>query len=118
MIEFTKEDEELVNFLVSAGIKKNIGKTLSYLRKVQETTSVEIERATGLRQPEVSISMQWLEKKQWIIKRDIKKEGKGRPVFGYRLSKPFKEIIEDIEKDLKSKIDLVDSNIAGLKKFL
>ena len=60
-----------------------------FLRKKEETTSVEIEISTALRQPEVSIAMQELRRRKWVIKRDIKKEGKGRPVHSYKLSLPF-----------------------------
>ena len=47
----TKSDESLVQLLINAGLKKNLAKTLVYLRKKEETTSVEIETATSLRQP-------------------------------------------------------------------
>ena len=35
----------------------------------------------------------------------MKKEGKGRPVHGYRLSKDFDEILEEIIQDLEQKIE-------------
>ncbi|MDP8011420.1 MAG: ArsR family transcriptional regulator [Thermoplasmata archaeon] len=118
MVEFDEKDEKLVKDLMAAGLQKNIARTLVYLRKVDEVTSVEVERAARLRQPEVSIAMQWLEKKGWVMKRDIKKEGKGRPVYKYRLAKSFAEIISEIENDLNKKIDEINSIINGLKNYL
>ena len=41
----TKKDEQLVELLMRTGLSKNIAKTLVYLRKKEETTSVEIESA-------------------------------------------------------------------------
>ncbi|HDP97463.1 MAG TPA: ArsR family transcriptional regulator [Euryarchaeota archaeon] len=113
----TKSDESLVQLLVNAGLKKNIAKTLVYLKKKEETTSVEIESATSLRQPEVSIAMQELRRRKWIIKRDIKKQGKGRPVHAYRLSVPFEEIITTIENDLRKRIEKIEWEIGQLKEL-
>jgi len=111
----TKSDESLVQLLINAGLKKNIAKTLVYLKKKEETTSVEIETATTLRQPEVSIAMQELRRRKWVAKRDIKKQGKGRPVHAYRLSVPFEEIIATIESDLRKKIEKIEWEIEQLK---
>ena len=80
-------------------------------------TSIEIEREAGLRQPEVSIAMQWLRRRGWINKRNMKKEGKGRPVHGYRLSKDFDEILEEIIQDLTTQIEDIKKNIQDLAKF-
>lgn len=110
----TKSDESLVQLLINAGLKKNIAKTLVYLRKKEETTSVEIETATSLRQPEVSIAMQELRRRKWVAKRDIKKQGKGRPVHAYRLSVQFEEIISTIESELRKKIEKIEWEIEQL----
>jgi predicted transcriptional regulator len=110
----TKSDESLVQLLINAGLKKNLAKTLVYLRKKEETSSVEIETATSLRQPEVSIAMQDLRRRKWVAKRDIKKQGKGRPVHSYRLSVPFEEIVATIESDLRKKIEKIEWEIEQL----
>src|SRR3989304_248167 len=85
-VRLSRRDETLVDLLIETGLSRNIAKTLVFLSKRDETTSVEIEKATGLRQPEVSIAMQELRRRKWVDKRDIKKEGKGRPVHSDRLS--------------------------------
>src|SRR3972149_736438 len=90
----SRKDESLVDLLIRTGMSKNIAKTLVFLSKRDETTSVEIEKATGLRQPEVSIAMQELRRRRWVEKRDIKKEGKGRPVHAYHLALPFEGMFE------------------------
>lgn len=113
----TKKDETLVELLMRTGLSKNMAKTLVYLRKKEETTSVEIESATGLRQPEVSIAMQDLRRRKWVSKRDIKKEGKGRPVHSNKLAIPFEKIVETIEAEEKKKILSIESNIKQLKEI-
>ena len=61
--------------------------------------------------------MQWLRRKGWINKRNMKKEGKGRPVHGYRLSKEFNEILDEIIGELANKISEINENIEQLKTF-
>src|SRR2546426_9838523 len=88
-VRLSRRDETLVDLLIETGLSRNIAKTLVFLSKRDETTSVEIEKATGLRQPEVSIAVQELRRRKRVDKRDIKKEGKGRPGHSYRLSVPW-----------------------------
>jgi len=113
----TKKDEMLVELLMRTGLSKNMAKTLVFLRKKEETTSVEIESATSLRQPEVSIAMQELRRRKWVSKRDIKKEGKGRPVHSNKLSIPFDKIVDIIEAEERKKIELIESSIKQLKEL-
>lgn len=110
-------NDKLAKYLIISDIPRSVAYTLVYIRDKGEITSVEIERETGLRQPEVSIAMQWLRRKGWINKRNMKKEGKGRPIHGYRLSKSFNEILEEIVQDLSNKIDEINGNIAQLNSF-
>ena len=112
---FSKKDETLVEMLMNTGMAKNVAKTLAFLRKKEETTSVEIEISTALRQPEVSIAMQELRRRKWVTKRDIKKEGKGRPVHAYKLSIPFEKIVEALEKEERKRIERIEANIEALK---
>ncbi len=113
----SEDNERLAKYLIISDIPRSVAYTLVYIRNKGEITSVEIERETGLRQPEVSIAMQWLRRKGWINKRNMKKEGKGRPIHGYKLSKDFNEILEEIIQDLEAKISDINSNIKQLKSF-
>ncbi|MEM0157392.1 MAG: ArsR family transcriptional regulator [Thermoplasmataceae archaeon] len=110
-------NDKLAKYLIISDIPRSVAYTLVYIRDKGEVTSVEIERETGLRQPEVSIAMQWLRRKGWINKRNMKKEGKGRPVHGYRLSKEFNEILDEIIGELANKISEINENIEQLKAF-
>ena len=116
-VRLSRRDETLVDLLIETGLSRNIAKTLVFLSKRDETTSVEIEKATGLRQPEVSIAMQELRRRKGVDKRDIKKEGKGRPVHSYRMSVPWSEILAQIDREEQAKIDRIEANRKKLKTF-
>ena len=90
-------DLEFINALRSLKVPRWVAALIAYLANAKEATSREIELGTGLRQPEVSIGMSKLREKNWVIERDIKTEGKGRPKKIYRLSVPIEKIIEYFE---------------------
>jgi predicted transcriptional regulator len=113
----SEEINKLARYLMMSDIPRSVAYTLVYIKDKGEITSVEIERETGLRQPEVSIAMQWLRRKNWIVKRNMKKEGKGRPIHGYKLSRDFNEILEEIINEREKKIDDIKNTINQLKNF-
>ena len=109
-------DDHAVELLMRTGLPKNVARALAFLSTREETTSVEIEKSTGLRQPEVSIAMQELRQRRWVEKRDIKKEGKGRPVHAYRLASPFADIVETIAREERQKIEEIQGTLRRLKR--
>ncbi len=99
--QLDEKDEEIVDDLISLGMSRPIARILSYLKNVSEATSSDLERITGLRQPEVSIAMRELKQRDWINEREMKKPGKGRPYRIYSLKVKFNDIITQIEKQKK-----------------
>lgn len=116
-MRLSRMDNEVIERLIFTGMSKNLAKTLVFLSKRDETTSVQIEKATGLRQPEVSLAMQELRRRRWVTKRDIKKEGKGRPVHAYRISKSFSRIISTIRNREDKKIEKIVKNMNELRSL-
>ncbi len=114
----SKKDENLAELITKAGVPKNIAKALVFIAKRNETTSIEIEQATGLRQPEVSIAMQELRVRKWVEKRDVKKEGKGRPVHSYKLSSPLSSIVATIAEREMNRIKEIEDNLKKLQQLI
>ncbi len=96
--QMDETDEKIANELISLGMSRPTAWALSYLKNGNEVKSVDLERATGLRQPEVSIVMRDLKERGWIKERDEKKSGRGRPYKIYSLKISFGEIISQLEK--------------------
>jgi predicted transcriptional regulator len=95
-------DLEFVQGLESLGMNRNVAGLITYLKEVKEGSSRDIETATGLRQPEVSIAMRTLRQNNWVTERDVKTEGKGRPMKIYKLGVPIEEIIKHYEEEKNS----------------
>jgi predicted transcriptional regulator len=111
-------DEELSEILISSGLSRPVARTLAYLQKVETATSIDLERGTGLRQPEVSIAMRQLDPFDWIDESEEKKPGKGRPNKVYSLKVRFKDIIAHLEKEQKKTIDDGMASIKRLKELV
>ncbi|NJD77220.1 MAG: ArsR family transcriptional regulator [Candidatus Methanoperedens sp.] len=115
--QLDEKNEEIADALIAIGMSRNIARTLSYLQNVNEATSVNLERGTGLRQPEVSIAMKQLKERNWIVEREEKKPGKGRPYRIYSLKIGFNNIIADLEKQKRKSADEVQLRLKRLKEL-
>ncbi len=113
--QLDKKNEEIADALISLGMSRPIARILSYLQDIKEATSMELERGLGLRQPEVSVAMTELEKRDWINEREKKKLGKGRPYKIYSLKIGFNEIIDELERQQREAVDEIQINIKRLK---
>ncbi len=114
--QMDEKDEKIANELISLGISRPTAWALSYLKNGNEVKSVELERGTGLRQPEVSIVMRELKERNWINERDEKKAGRGRPYKIYSLKIGFGEIISELEKQERKAADEARLRFERLRK--
>jgi predicted transcriptional regulator len=95
---------EFVRELNNLGVNSNVARLIAFLKDQNERSSRDIEVATGLRQPEVSIAMRTLRERNWLSETEIKSSGKGRPLKIYALKTPLNEIIDyyEAEKNMES----------------
>ncbi|MBE0523815.1 MAG: ArsR family transcriptional regulator [Methanosarcinales archaeon] len=114
---FDEKDLEFIEILRNLNISRNVASTLAYLSSVEEATSKDLEIGSELRQPEVSIAMRELRSYGWIDEREVKKEGKGRPMKIYKLAVPMPEIVVHLEKQTMQEAQRSMENIEKLKKL-
>jgi len=112
---FDDNDLEFIDILRNLNLSRNVASTLAYLSNVDEATSKDLELGSQLRQPEVSIAMRELRTFGWLGEREVKKEGKGRPMKVYKLAVPMSEIVEYLEKQTKEDTHRILENIGKLK---
>lgn len=109
--------DEFASILIQIGLKRNVAKVLTYLAAVTEATSREIEIGSDLRQPEVSIAMREIRRLDWVMERDEKNPGKGRPYRIYRLNKSLSEIVETLEEQKSKESERIMKQIERLKSL-
>jgi predicted transcriptional regulator len=110
-------DREFVEVLKELGIPRNVASMITYLANVEEATSREIEIGSNLRQPEVSIAMRTLRNNSWVEEREIKKDGKGRPMKVYRLTISLPDIIKHFEDEKRRESAKTMESIEKLKEL-
>lgn len=109
----TEKEEMVLDLLIKVGMKKNPATVLIYLDGAIKAGSREIERGTGLRQPEISIAMQELEKRDWVTHCDGTAGKTGRPSRIYTLAKPVSDILGEFEN---AKREELETMLAAVKK--
>ncbi|MCP1662534.1 MAG: ArsR family transcriptional regulator [Methanocalculus sp. MSAO_Arc1] len=114
----TPKQEEIVTLLNGVGMKRNVAKVLVYLSELPEATSREIERATDLRQPEVSIAMRELKEQEWVNCRESKTENKGRPVKIYSISLGLNDITNILEQKKRQEAETQISMINRMRECI
>ena len=112
------DDGRAIQLFVHLGMPKNLAKTLLYISQFDECKCADVEQGTDMRQPEVSIAMQELRRRGWVKKRDLKKEGKGRPVHIYNATAHLSEILNVFEQEKLKEVENVKNDISALKNII
>lgn len=109
---------EIVELLQGLHVPRTESICIACLVCGKELTSQDIERASGLRQPEVSIAMRPLRDRKWIEERNEKKNSdKGRPLKYYKLVVPFDHIVEIFETEVLKKNREIEDALEQLKEL-
>lgn len=112
------KDMEFVETLRSLGVPRNVATLITFLANVEEASSREIEMGSDLRQPEVSIAMRTLRENNWIEEKEIKREGKGRPMKVYALRATIDDIIKHFEEEKLHESAQAMESIQRLKQLI
>jgi len=110
-----KNDDKAVQLFVKLGMPKNLAKTLLYISQFDECKCADIEQATDMRQPEVSIAMQELHRRGWVKRRDLKKKGKGRPVHIYAPTIHLAEILKNFEQEKYKEVERTTTELTKIE---
>ena len=70
-----------------------------------------------MRHDPVSIAMRTLRQNNWVTERDVKTEGKGRPMKIYKLGVPIEEIIKHCEEMKNSESAQAMESIQKLREM-
>ena len=102
------EQPQITQLLTANGLLPSAARVLACYATAEdddELTQVDIEMFTRLRQPEVSVAVGELRRRGWIATSHVPKEGKGRPIHLYTLSRPMREIVREIVRERTREID-------------
>jgi Predicted transcriptional regulator len=113
-----EKDLLFVSDLRNLGIQRNVALTIVYLSNVKEAPSREIEIGTGLRQPEISLALGFMQDRHWVGTHLIKANKKGRPLRVYSMIVKLKTIYEYYEQQVHSNYKESADKISRLKEIV
>jgi len=112
-----EKDQELIETLEAVGVRRNVATIIVYLKDLNEAAARDIEKGSGLRQPEVSIAMRTLRENGWIAEREAKHGGKGRPKRLYKLTVSIDDVIGHYEEMKSNESSQAMQSIQRLKEM-
>jgi predicted transcriptional regulator len=98
--ELNECEEEVIRLLVEIGLKTNEARILVVFFRGSELTSRDLERIADLRQPEVSVAITGLSKKNWVCVSSLITENKGRPVKLFKLAEEIDDILDELRESI------------------
>ena len=113
-----ENDLIFVSDLRNLGIQRNVALTIVYLSNIKEASSRELEIGTGLRQPEISLALGFMNDNKWIESHLIKENKKGRPLKVYSLCVTMNKIYEYYEQRIIMDYNESAVEIDRLKKLV
>jgi predicted transcriptional regulator len=111
------KDLEFAEALQNLRVPRSVAMLITFLANTDEATSREIEMGTNLRQPEVSIAMRSMHQNDWVDEREVKGEGKGRPMKVYKLAVSIDKIIQHYEEEMNREAAKTIQAIKRLKEI-
>lgn len=93
------------------GLRRNSVRILTHLANNRDVTADELEVLMDISQPSVSTAIKELIDRGWVETNFIRSEGKGRPRHQYSLSKPYEEVVDDIEFETQYLINRLERGI-------
>jgi|WetSurMetagenome_2_1015567.scaffolds.fasta_scaffold11388_3 predicted transcriptional regulator len=109
-------DNEFVRLLVRLGMNKNIAILLAFFTETTQTTFREIEAATGLCEPQISVAMKYLHEQGWTTSHASEKGGS--LIKDYELIIPINEIMTRIGDKKEQEINKKIALLGKLKNYL
>jgi len=116
----SEKELKAANALQHQGIPRIENRVLIYLFKVEEVTTKQIKRNTGLYQPDISIATRRLMEKGWIKSSLVKQTENrgGRPYYKFFLIKSKYNIFNDIREKIEKKIQSEQQSMDALRELL
>jgi predicted transcriptional regulator len=110
-----QKDTEFMQELQSLDANRNVAHVITFLKDQGGKSSKDIEIATGLHQPQVSLALKILRKRNWITEQETKVNGSGRTLRFYALRATIEEIINYYEAEKNKESARISEAIQRLR---
>ena len=112
-----KDANDLFDLLVEVGANPNVAKMLLCLHTHGKSSSIELQERCGIRQPEVSLSINQLKEMGLIDVEYTNNRGRGRPSHNYCLNVPLSQALIPFKEFAKQKLTILEEQVARLSRL-
>lgn len=92
-------DDDTAARLVECGLPRSQARAVAALARAGELPTPALERASGVRQSDLSVALTRLKARGVVAWRAEKGEGRGRPTNLVRLAVPFADVLDGLAMD-------------------
>lgn len=110
-------ERQIADRLQSLDANRNIASVITFLKDQSGKSSKDIEIATGLHQPQVSLAVKILRERNWITEQETKINGNGRALRFYALRATIEEIINYYEAERSKEFARISKAIQRLREL-
>ena len=107
---------EMIQLLSSIGVEDNTATVMVYLHIRGPSKSSDLQKLCKLRQPDVSVAINRLNRLNLIEVISNPKKGRGRPSHTYKLAVDLKDAIKPFREQAESQLAILQSHISQVSK--
>tara|TARA_Y100000746_G_scaffold101535_1_gene86638 strand:- start:94 stop:501 length:408 start_codon:yes stop_codon:yes gene_type:complete len=110
------KSSEMIQLLSSIGVEENTATVMVYLHIQGPSKSSDLQKICKLRQPDVSVAINRLNRLNLIEVISNPKKGRGRPSHTYMLTVGLKDAIKPFREQAESQLAILESQISQVSK--
>ena len=108
---------EMIQLLSSIGVEANTATVMVCLHIHGPSTSSDLQKICALRQPDISVAINQLNRLNLIEIVTNPKQGRGRPSHTYKLAVELTDALKPFREQAESQLEILQSHISRVSKI-
>ena len=111
------KSSEMIQLLSSIGVEANTANVMVQLQIMGSLTSSDLQKICNLRQPDISVAINQLNRLNLIEIVTNPKQGRGRPSHTYKLAVELTDALKPFREQAESQLEILQSHISRVSKI-
>ena len=111
------KSSEMIQLLSSIGVEANTANVMVQLQIMGSLTSSDLQKICNLRQPDISVAINQLNRLNLIEIVTNPKQGRGRPSHTYKLAVELTDALKPFREQAESQLAILQSHISRVSRI-
>ena len=111
------KSSEMIQLLSSIGVEANTANVMVQLQIMGSLTSSDLQKICNLRQPDISVAINQLNRLNLIEIVTNPKQGRGRPSHTYKLAVELTDALKPFREQAESQLAILESHISRVSRI-